>query len=290
MTSETPRPTAPGGGDTAGPLSGAGTAASGPGEAVARPGWDAVTAAQARVDSAAGTAASPWASPATRTEVPAPALPPVRARAERGEVKPAWVVAVIATVVVLGALGTALAVQAGGGLRSLPTPTPAGEAGDTGSAAPVAPGYLAPGDLCEQADYTRMRPPFTTFGDLNRHQTATADLVVAECEGATGNSTVDGRFSFEIQVSQHPDALASLFDEQRASVAKQVPVTTIDGLGSRAYHYVAAGQTGLTVEVYDENLIMRLAWSADPGEPAPDGLVSALVETCRENLRLFRAT
>ena len=63
-------------------------------------------------------------------------------------------------------------------------------------------------------------------------------------------------------MSSHPEALPDLFHQQRAALAARVPVTAVPGLGTEAFQYAAVGQNGLSLDIYDENLIMRLSWTA----------------------------
>ena len=238
---------------------------------------------------------SPWSSPVTRTELPASAtLAPVERR-EQFMGKPRWLVVAIAIAIVAGAFATALSVMAGGGLNEIPPPT----FGPTGSAQAAAPSataddvptgvYRAPADLCQDADFTNLRPPFTTIGDLLTRGSTTPSLVVAGCDGSTGNDTVDGAFTFEVQVSSHPDALLELFHEQRAALAARVRVTPVAGVGTEAFQYAAVGQHGLSVDIYDANMIMRMSWTAKHAtDRLPDGLSQALVGTCRSTMRLLR--
>jgi hypothetical protein len=238
---------------------------------------------------------SPWSSPGTRTEVPSPRPEPYPERREPFLGKPRWMVITIVVAIVLGALATALTVMAGGGPRSLPAPTfpptdPTATTSAAGATTAAGTGeYRAPADLCQDADFTNLRPPFTTIGDMVTRGSTTPTLVVAGCDGTTGNDTVDGGFSFEVQVSSHPDALLDLFHQQRAALAARVAVTPVPGLGTEAFQYAAVGQHGLSLDIYDANLIMRLSWTADrPSDKLPDGLSQALVGTCRSTLRLLR--
>ena len=236
---------------------------------------------------------SPWSSPNTPAEVSAPRPEAYAERREPFLGKPRWVVALIAVGVVVGALATALTVMANGGVRTIPPPTfppsdppPATTATADDAASGV---YRAPADLCQDADFTNLRPPFTTIGDLNPHGSTTPSLVIAGCDGSTGNDKVDGSFAFEVQVSSHPEALLDLFHQQRAALAARVPVTAVPGLGTEAFQYAAVGQNGLSLDVYDENLIMRLSWTAKrPGDKPPADLAQALAGTCRSTIRLLR--
>ena len=235
---------------------------------------------------------SPWSSPDTRTEASTDRPEPYAERREPFLGKPRWLVIVIMVAIVLGALATALTVMAGGGLRSVPAPTFPPTGAPTTTATAVGPGadvYRAPVDLCQDADFTNLRPPFTTIGDMLTRGSTTPTLVVAGCDGSTGNDAVDGAFSFEVQVSSHPDALLDLFHQQRAALAARVAVTPVPGLGTEAFQYAAVGQHGLSLDVYDANLIMRLSWTADrPGDKLPDSLAEALAGTCRSTMRLLR--
>jgi hypothetical protein len=233
----------------------------------------------------------PWSTPSTATELPTQGLP----RIERREPflgKPRWVAVLIGVGVVLGAVATALAAISGGGLPVVPPPTfaPSGSAAVAGPTSAAAAGvYQAPADLCQDADFTNLRPPFTTIGDQKPSGSTAPGLVVAGCDGTTGNDTVNGAFSFEVQVSSHPDALLDLFHQQRAAVAAQAPVTPVAGLGTEAYQYVAVGQHGLSLEIYDSNLIMRLSWTAQhTTDKVPADLPQALTDTCRSTMRLLR--
>jgi hypothetical protein len=235
---------------------------------------------------------SPWSSPGTRTEVPvSPALGPGERR-EQFMGKPRWFVIVVAIAIVAGAFATALTVMAGGGLKEVPPPTfpPSASPAASATADELPTGvYRAPADLCQDADFTNLRPPFTTIGDLFTRGSTSATLVVAGCDGSTGNDKVDGAFSFEVQVSSHPDALLELFHEQRAALAARVRVTPVSGVGTEAFQYAAVGQHGLSVDIYDANLIMRLSWTAKHAtDRLPDGLADALVGTCRSTMRLLR--
>jgi hypothetical protein len=261
---------------------------------------------------------SPWSSPSTRTEPsarelaerpsdragdfadasgPADAqtmrLPMYQPRREPFLGKPRSLAILIAVGVVLGALATALTVMAGGGPRQLPAPTfppTASPPASTATAADQAAGtYRAPADLCQDADFTDLRPPFTTIGDLNPHASTTATLAIAGCDGTTGNDAVNGNFAFEVQVSSRPDALLDLFHQQRAALAARVAVTPVSGVGAEAFQYAAVGQHGLSIDVYDSNLIMRLSWTAmHTNDRLPDDLATALADTCRSTLRLLR--
>jgi len=103
------------------------------------------------------------------------------------------------------------------------------------------------------------------------------------------NDKVDGSFAFEVQVSSDPAALLDLFHQQRAALAARVKVTPVPGLGTEAFQYVAVGQNGLSLDIYDDNLIMRLSWTAKRlGDKPPADLAEALAGTCRSTLRLLR--
>jgi hypothetical protein len=247
---------------------------------------------------------SPWSSPSTHTDLAAavaptpdsgPVMAPRPEPRERFMGKPRWFVVVIAIAIVAGALATALTVMAGGGLKEIPPPTFPPSAPSSGPAgSPAAQGlptgvYQAPADLCQDADFTNLRPTFTTIGDLSTRGSTTPTLVVAGCDGSTGNDTVDGAFSFEVQVSTNPDALRDLFHAQRSALAARVPVTPVPGIGAEAFQYAALGQHGLSVDIYDANLIMRMSWTARHAtDRLPAGLSQALVGTCRSTLRLLR--
>jgi hypothetical protein len=239
------------------------------------------------------TEPSPWSSPSTPTEVPAPRPQPYVERRERFLGKPAWLVVLVISAIVGGALATSLAIMAGGGLKTVPPPTfpPTDSAPATTATAQNTPVgmYRAPADLCQDADFTNLRPPFTTIGDLSPHGTSDPSLTVAGCSGSTGNDKVDGSFAFEVQVSSDPAALLDLFHQQRAALAARVKVTPVPGLGTEAFQYVAVGQNGLSLDIYDDNLIMRLSWTAKrPGDKPPADLAEALAGTCRSTLRLLR--
>jgi hypothetical protein len=235
---------------------------------------------------------SPWSSPDTRTELPPYRPPSYPERREPFLGKPRWMVVLIAAGIVVGALATALTVMAGGGLREVPPPTfpPSDPPSPTATADGFSTGvYRAPADLCQDADFTDLRPPFTTIGDLLPHGSTSPTVIVAACDGSTGNDTVNGTFSFEVQVSTSPDALLDLFHEQRAALAARVPVTPVTGLGTEAFQYSGVGQHGLSVDVYDANLIMRLSWTADQAkDKIPADLSDALTGTCRSTMRLLR--
>jgi len=239
---------------------------------------------------------SPWASPQTQTEVPraaagSAASPSATTATAAGvsRARVALLVAGIVVVVVLAAIGTALAVRTSDRLSVAPPATSApGTA--TGAPDPVDAGvYQAPGNLCEQADFTRLRPTFDTLDELSPHGTTTPDLIVAGCDGSTGNEQVNGSFSFAVQVSADPTALSGVFDEDRSAAAAHGRVTAIAGIGTKAYSYTEPGQAGLTVKVYDANVIMSLSWTPDKRtDTIPSGLSDTLVDTCRINLRLLR--
>ena len=238
------------------------------------------------------TEPSPWSSPSTPTEVPAPSPLPYQPR--KGSFSSsAWLVVIVVSAIVVGALATALTIMAGGGLKKVPPPTfPPGDSAPATTAtagdAPVGM-YRAPADLCQDADFTNLRPPFTTIGDLSPHGSTDPSLTVAGCSGSTGNDKVDGSFAFEVQVSSDPAALLDLFHQQRAALAARVKVTPVPGLGTEAFQYVAVGQNGLSLDIYDDNLIMRLSWTAKrPGDKPPADLAEALAGTCRSTLRLLR--
>jgi len=90
-------------------------------------------------------------------------------------------------------------------------------------------------------------------------------------------------------VSSDPPALLDLFHQQRAALAARVKVTPVPGLGTEAFQYVAVGQNGLSLDLYDDNLIMRLSWTAKrAGDKPPADLAQALSATCRSTLRLLR--
>ena len=239
------------------------------------------------------TEPSPWSSPSTPTEVPAPRPQPYVERRERFLGKPAWLVVLVISAIVVGALVTSLAIMAGGGLKTVPPPTfpPTDSAPATTATAQNTPVgmYRAPADLCQDADFTSLRPPFTTIGDLFTRGSTSPTLVVAGCDGSTGNDTVDGTFTFEVQVSSHPDALLQLFHEQRAALAARVRVTPVADVGTEAFQYAAVGQHGLSVDIYDANMIVRMSWTAKHStDRLPDGLSQALVGTCRSTMRLLR--
>src|SRR5262245_39127351 len=235
----------------------------------------------------------PWSSPNTPTEVPAPRPVPYVERRERFLGKPAWVVVLVITGIVVGALATALTIMAGGGLKTVPPPTfpPTDTPPATTATADDAPSgvYRAPADLCQDADFTNLRPTFTTIGEMSPRGSTNPTLAVAACDGSTGNDKVDGSFAFEVQVSSQPAALLDLFHQQRAALTARVPVTPVAGLGTEAFRYSAVGQNGLSLDIYDENLIMRLSWTAKrPGDKPPADLARALAETCRSTMRLLR--
>jgi hypothetical protein len=246
-------------------------------------------------------AASPWASAETRTEVN---LPPVRdaagepraatsPRPGSGRARVALIVGGIVVVVVLAAIGTAFAVKSGGGLAvGSPATTTPGSGADPTTAGPdpVDAGvYQAPGNLCEQADFSPLRPTFDTLDELTPHGTSTAELIVAGCDGATGNEQVNGALSFAVQVSADPTALSGVFDEDRSAAVAHGKVTAITGIGTKAYSYTEPGQVGLTVKLYDANMIMSLSWTPEKRTDAiPGGLSDTLIDTCRATLRLLR--
>src|SRR6185369_11637662 len=115
------------------------------------------------------------------------------------------------------------------------------------------------------------------------------DLIVAACDGSTGSAQVNGAFSFAVQVSADPTALSGVFDEDRSAAVAHGKVTAIPGIGTKAFSYTEPGQVGLTVKIYDANMIMSLSWTPDKRtDTIPSGLSDTLVDTCRINLRLLR--
>jgi hypothetical protein len=83
--------------------------------------------------------------------------------------------------------------------------------------------------------------------------------------------------------------LLALSHQHPAALAARVAVTPVPGLGAEAFQYAAVGQHGLSIDVYDSNLIMRLSWTAKhPNDRLPDDLATALAGTCRSTLRLLR--
>lgn len=253
-----------------------------------------------------GREESPWASADTRTEVvaavgpapggsdhgpvhPSPTVTPTPARPRRSTVA----VFVAPIVVVIVAIGAAWGVGRSGGPDVLGVAGPSAAVGTgnaTRGADPVDTGvYQAPSNLCDQADFTKLRPTFDTLDGLTFRSNVTADLAVASCDGATGNETVSGTFLFQVQVSGDPNALAGVFEEDRSAAAAHARVTPVAGVGTEAYSYTEPGQVGVTVKVYDANMIMLLSWAPDKrGDPVPRGLSNTLIATCGSNLRLLR--
>jgi hypothetical protein len=200
------------------------------------------------------------------------------------------VVGVIAVLVVLAAIGTAFAVKSSGTLTPIVIPSGAAGASPTPAEAPIDAGvYQAPGNLCDESDFTRLRPTFDRLDSLSPHGSDTSSFVVVACDGETGNETVNGTFAFEVQVSVDPAALSEVFDEDRAAATAHGKVTPIAGAGTRAYSYTQTGAVGLTVKIYDANLIMSLSWTPDNRtDQLPPELSDTLIATCQSNLLLFR--
>jgi len=163
-------------------------------------------------------------------------------------------------------------------------------------ARPAVPGpdqgkYRVVNDLCGEADFTELRPTFDSIGDLRSDwDNSAGTFVLADCDGSTGNATVQGSFSFQATVYRDPDANRAEFTARRERTQAREPTTTVAGLGAGAYTYVEPG-LGTTVITYDANITLRLTWlSTDPKVPAPAGTVTALVNTCTSTLLVLRAS
>jgi hypothetical protein len=151
------------------------------------------------------------------------------------------------------------------------------------------PVYLLPGDLCEAADFTNLRPTFDQIGDLNPHQDSTAGFFqFAQCDGTTGNETVHGSFSFRASVYADARVARKEFEAARTAAAAHARVADVAGVGSGAYDYVDPA-VGPTAEIYDGNLRIRLSWDAtDAKAKAPPGTTKALIDVCKSTMMLLR--
>jgi hypothetical protein len=151
--------------------------------------------------------------------------------------------------------------------------------------------YRAPDDLCEQADFTGLRPTFDQIGDLRPDQGSSAGVFqLAQCDGSTGNETVDGRFAFTVTVYADLAAAKKAYDTAYKSVQ-----THADKYGKLHYPVGEAGYEYLGprreqgVEIYDGNLRIQLSWDAADGKSAvPNGTVDALTAVCESTMKLLR--
>ena len=125
--------------------------------------------------------------------------------------------------------------------------------------------------------------------DLAPHQDSTAGFFqFAQCDGTTGNETVQGNFSFRASVYADPQVARKEFEAARSAVAAHGKVAVIAGVGSQAYDYVDLA-VGPTVEIYDGNLRIRLSWvAADGRAKAPAGTAKALIDVCESTMMLLR--
>jgi hypothetical protein len=155
------------------------------------------------------------------------------------------------------------------------------------SAPPGPPVYRVPGDLCQQADFTALRPTFNQIGNLSpENEDSGGPVKVAQCDGTTGNELVQGDFSFRTSVYADPQVARQEFEAGQQGSPSGTKVATLTSTGQAAY--VASGHTGQTVEIYDGNLRIRLSWTATDGHAQPPaGTTQALVNVCESTMRLL---
>jgi hypothetical protein len=214
------------------------------------------------------------------TLTPTPPLP-ARPRQTR------TIVSAVALVVILVVAAVAVAlVLPGGGASAVLVGAPRA----TPSAAPATGGkYRVPGDLCQEADFTQLRPTFDTLGDLRSDWDASAGFyTLAECDGSAGTPTVQGSFSFQAAVYANADVNRTEFDQNRARTSSRAAIANVAQLGQAAYSYVEPG-VGLTVVTYDANLTLKLTWQpSDQKAATPAGAAGALADACDSTMRLLR--
>jgi hypothetical protein len=257
-------------------------------------GWTSPTAPLVAPDST-----SPWARPTgpvspavDEATVRLPTIPDPVAPARREGLRGTLVVLAATVLVLMGVTALGLSARA----RQVPvvaqpqpapaqsSPPPLATATPTGD-----PVYLLPGDLCEAADFTNLRPTFDQIGDLNPHEDSTAGFFqFAQCDGTTGNETVQGNFSFRASVYADAGVARREFEAARKAAAVHAKVADVAGVGSAAYDYVDPA-VGPTAEIYDGNLRIRLSWGASDGKAkAPAGTTRALIDVCKSTMMLLR--
>jgi hypothetical protein len=153
------------------------------------------------------------------------------------------------------------------------------------------PVYGLPSDLCEAADFTRLRPTFDQIGDLQPVSGGKAEAApFVQCDGSTGNDQVQGTFTFRATVYADPTVALREYQAGRDAMNKPPQSTsTVGSAGESAYTSTDA-KGGLTVEIYDGNLRLRMSWvdAAHSGKPAVDAF-RPLMDTCESTMRLLRA-
>ena len=210
---------------------------------------------------------------------------------------PAWeglrgtLIVLAATAVLLLGIGWAarsgVDVARGGRAAALPEPTATRAAA---APTPAASGvYQVPGDLCQAADFTALRPTFNQIGDLSSEQDSSAGFFAfAQCVGTTGNDTVQGTFSFRASVYVEAAVARQEFEATRRVVEARSKTVTLSGVGDAAYDYVDPA-VGPIVEIYDGNLRIRLSWGAsDRTAQTPEGTTNALIKVCQSTMMLLR--
>jgi hypothetical protein len=218
-----------------------------------------------------------------------PALRPPLAGTPPAPATRAWLIVaavglvalVVAVALVLpGAGGT----QASAMLAGAHQATPSSSDGE-----PPGGKYRVPGDLCQEADFTRLRPTFDTLGDLRSDWDASAGFfTLAQCDGSAGTPTVQGSFSFQAAVYANADVNRIEFDQNRARTQSRAAIANVAQLGQAAYSYVEPG-VGLTVVTYDANLTLKLTWQpSDQKAATPAGAAGALADACNSTMLLLR--
>jgi hypothetical protein len=239
------------------------------------------------VDDVESTAHLPRLAATPADDGPSVPLPP------REGLRGTLLVLAVAVLVLLGAAGLSSAIRSQSvqppiAAEVAPPPSPTASS----PSVPVTPAgpavYRAPEDLCAQADFTALRPTFDQIGDLSPIRNSSAGYTFAQCEGTTGNDTVQGTFLFRITVYTDAAMARTQFDTARTGAGKLAKVAAVEGVGQAGYAY-ADPTVGPTVEIYDNNLRIRLSWGASDRKAAvPVGVTSTLAHVCASTMRLLR--